>query len=77
MHWPRGIKGRGEIRNQFAHAIDLVPTVLECLKLAPPQQIRGVTQSPLEGASFAHTFNDAGAPSKRLPSIAPMAMGAT
>jgi arylsulfatase len=66
VHWPRGIEARGEIRTQFAHAIDLVPTVLECLKLAPPQQIRGVTQSPLEGTSFAHTFDDPGAESKRV-----------
>jgi arylsulfatase A-like enzyme len=66
VHWPRGIRARGEIRKQFVHAIDLVPTVLDCLKLAPPQQIRGVTQSPIEGASFAHTFDDEGAPPKRV-----------
>ncbi len=50
---------RGEIRTQYAHAIDMVPTVLDALGIAAPEAIRGVTQSPLEGVSFAHTFDDA------------------
>ena len=59
--WPDGIAARGEVRTQYAHAIDMVPTVLEQLGIEPPEAIRGVTQSPLEGVSFAHTFDDAGA----------------
>lgn len=59
--WPAGIKAKGEIRSQYAHAIDMVPTVLEALKIEPPIAIRGVTQSPIEGASFAHTFDAADA----------------
>jgi arylsulfatase len=59
VHWPKGVKAKGEIRTQFAHAIDMVPTVLECLGIDPPEQVRGVTQSPIEGVSFAHTFDDA------------------
>jgi arylsulfatase len=62
--WPRGIKTRGEVRSQYAHAIDMVPTVLDALGIEPPPSIRGVTQSPIEGVSFAHTFGDAGAPTK-------------
>ncbi|RYZ39556.1 MAG: arylsulfatase, partial [Myxococcaceae bacterium] len=46
------------VRTQYAHAIDMVPTVLDCLGLEPPEAIRGVTQSPIEGVSFKHTFND-------------------
>jgi arylsulfatase A-like enzyme len=64
VHWPKGIKAKGEIRHQYAHAIDLVPTVLEALQIEPPEQVRGVTQSPIEGVSFAHTFDDANAESK-------------
>jgi len=64
VHWPKGIKGKGEIRTHYAHAIDMVPTVLDALGINPPTVIRGVTQSPMEGVSFAHTFNDANAPSK-------------
>ena len=62
VHWPKGIKAKGEIRNQYAHAIDMVPTVLESLGIEAPTEIRGVTQSPIEGVSFAHTFDDAAAP---------------
>ena len=64
VHWPKGIKAKGEIRHQFAHAIDMVPTVLDALGIEPPAAIRGVTQSPIEGISFAHTFDDAKAPSQ-------------
>ncbi len=64
VHWPAGIRGRGQVRDQYAHVIDLVPTVLEALDTEPPAVIRGVTQSPLQGVSFAHTFNDAAAPSR-------------
>ena len=64
VHWPKGIKAKGQIRTQFAHAIDMVPTVLECLGIDAPEQIRGVTQSPIEGVSFKHTFEDAKAASK-------------
>lgn len=59
VHWPRGIKARGEIRQQYCHAIDIVPTVLEALGLEPPEAIRGVTQSPIQGVSFAHSFDNA------------------
>jgi arylsulfatase A-like enzyme len=64
VHWPQGVKGKGKICQQFAHAIDMVPTVLEALGVEPPTQIRGVTQSPIEGVSFAHVFQDAKAASR-------------
>ncbi|KOG43283.1 arylsulfatase [Streptomyces resistomycificus] len=64
VHWPDGIRARGEIRAQFAHIIDMVPTVLDVLGIEPPASIRGVTQSPLHGVSFAHTFDDATAASR-------------
>jgi arylsulfatase len=59
VHWPRGIRSKDAIRQQFIHAIDLVPTVLDVLKLKMPTSINGVAQSPLEGVSFASTFDDA------------------
>ena len=64
VSWPKGIKPRGEIRTQYAHIIDFVPTVLEALGTEAPQSIRGVTQAPIDGVSFAHTFNQAAAPSQ-------------
>ena len=59
VHWPSRIKARGEVRNQYAHLIDMVPTVLDALGLDAPKAVRGVTQSPIEGVSFAQTFGDA------------------
>ncbi len=64
VHWPDGIRARGEIRDQFAHIIDMVPTVLDVLGIEAPATLRGVTQSPLHGVSFAHTFDDAAAASR-------------
>jgi arylsulfatase len=61
--WPKVIQARGEVRTEYAHIIDMVPTVLDALGLESPASIRGVTQSPLEGISLAHTFNDAKAKS--------------
>ena len=63
VHWPKGIKAKGEIRHQYAHAIDMVPSTLEALGVEAPTIIRGVTQSPIEGISFANSFNDASAES--------------
>ena len=61
--WPAGIEARGEVRTQYAHAIDMVPTVLDALGIDPPEAIRGVTQTPLEGVSFANSFDAPEAPS--------------
>ena len=55
VHFPKGLKARGEVRTQYAHAIDMVPTVLDLLGIEPPASIKGVTQSPIEGVSFAHS----------------------
>jgi arylsulfatase len=64
IHWPQGIQAKGEIRTQYCHAIDLVPTVLECLGVEPPTHIRGVTQSPIEGISLKYCLDDAKAESR-------------
>jgi arylsulfatase len=64
VHWPKGIKAKGEVRTQYAHAIDMVPTVLESLGIESPTTIKGVTQSPIEGVSFSDTFEKTDAPTK-------------
>ena len=66
VHWPKGFEAKGEIRTQYAHAIDMVPTVLEAAGMEAPTSIRGVTQSPIEGVSLAHTFDNAQAPTRHL-----------
>jgi len=65
VSWPKGIKASGEVREQYGHIIDMVPTVLDVLGIEPPATIRGVPQSPLHGTSFAQTFDDAAAASHR------------
>ena len=64
MSWPAGIAARGEIRDQFCHASDLVPTLLDIIGLKPPASIAGVKQMPLEGTSFAASLNNPKAPAK-------------
>jgi arylsulfatase A-like enzyme len=59
IHWPRGIKAKGEIRSQFHHVIDVAPTVLEAAHLPQPAFVNGVQQTPLHGASMCYSFDDA------------------
>src|SRR5262245_40933033 len=65
IHWPKGIKAKGEIRSQWHHVIDVVPTLLEVIGLPEPVMVNGVPQRPIEGVSMAYTFADAKAPSRR------------
>jgi len=58
VHWPKGIKGKGEVRSQFHHVIDVAPTILEAAGLPAPQFVNGVQQHPIEGVSMAYSFND-------------------
>jgi arylsulfatase A-like enzyme len=58
VHWPKGIKGKGEVRSQFHHVIDVTPTVLEAAGLPAPQFVNGVQQHAIEGVSMAYSFND-------------------
>jgi arylsulfatase A-like enzyme len=58
VHWPSGIKARGEIRSQFHHVIDVAPTILEAAGLPAPLSVNGVQQRPLEGVSMAYAFDD-------------------
>jgi arylsulfatase A-like enzyme len=56
--WPRGIEAAGEVRHQYTHAVDLVPTLYELLGIEPPPTLRGYAQSELEGRSFAASLAD-------------------
>jgi arylsulfatase len=59
VHWPKGVKGKGEVRSQFHHVIDIAPTVLELAGLPQPMFVEGVQQHPMEGVSMAYSLNDA------------------
>jgi arylsulfatase A-like enzyme len=64
VHWPKGIKAKGEIRSQFCHVIDVAPTVLEVAGLPEPTIVNSVQQAPMEGFSMAYSFDDAKAPER-------------
>ncbi|MDH6279768.1 arylsulfatase [Prescottella agglutinans] len=65
VHWPAGIKSKGELRHQYTHVIDVVPTVFECMGIELPEQVNGYTQWPLEGTSFAYTFDESDAKTQK------------
>jgi arylsulfatase A-like enzyme len=55
--WPNGIKETGALRDQFCHVIDVVPTILEVAGIRAPETVDGIKQAPIEGTSFAYTFD--------------------
>ncbi len=65
ISWPAGMTSKGEIRTQYHHAIDLVPTVLDALGIDAPEKIKGHTQSHFDGVSMRYSFDDAAAPGTR------------
>ncbi|MFO1127111.1 MAG: arylsulfatase [Rhodospirillales bacterium] len=61
ISWPKRITDKGGIRNQFFHVIDVVPTLLEVTGIPAPVSVDGIAQKPIEGVSFAYTFDKANA----------------
>ena len=55
--WPKGIKAKGEVRNQYHHAVDIVPTILEICGLEMPTVYKGIEQYPLSGVSMKYSFD--------------------
>ncbi len=64
VHWPRGIKAQGEVRTQFAHVIDVAPTILEVAGLPQPEYVNGIQQDAIEGVSMRYSFDNANAPER-------------
>lgn len=62
IHWPARLGAPGETRQQYVHAIDIAPTLLDLIGIEPPAEIAGVPQSPHDGVSIASTLVDAAAP---------------
>jgi arylsulfatase len=65
IHWPKGLARKGEVRTQYAHLIDLLPTTLEIAGAKVPADVRGIKQTPIQGKSLVYSFADAKAPSRR------------
>ena len=57
ISWPKGIKARGEVRHQYHHSTDIVPTILDVCGLEMPKVYKGVEQYPLSGVSMRYTFD--------------------
>ena len=65
VHWPKGIKAKGELRNQFHHVIDVVPTILQACQIEAPKQVNGIAQKPIEGVSMLYSFDEENAKGTR------------
>lgn len=65
VHWPDGIDAEGEIRTQFHHVIDIVPTILEATHIPEPTTVNGIEQKPIEGVSLLYSFDDPNAEGRR------------
>jgi arylsulfatase len=65
FHWPKGIKSKGEVRDQFHHVVDIAPTIFEAAKVPAPKEVNGVEQQPIEGVSMAYSFDTPSAISHR------------
>ncbi|MCK3775779.1 arylsulfatase [Ensifer sesbaniae] len=57
VSWPARIKDKGGLREQFMHVIDVVPTILDATGIPAPDTVDGIKQAPIEGTSFAYTFD--------------------
>jgi arylsulfatase len=66
ISWPAKIRAKGEVRSQWHHVIDIVPTLLDAVGLSMPSSVNGVAQKPVEGVSLAYSFDDAKAPSAHV-----------
>ena len=66
ISWPKAIAARGETRTQYHHAVDIVPTILECIGLDMPEQVQGYAQSPLPGVSMKYSFDADGPTEKKI-----------
>ena len=65
LHWPKGIKAKGELRSQFHHVVDVAPTVLEAAKLPQPKVVNGIKQRPMDGVSMLYSADNAKAAERR------------
>ena len=65
VHWPNGIKAKGEVRSQYHHISDVAPTILEAAGVPVPEEYNGVPQQPMDGVSMMYAFDNADAPNAK------------
>ena len=64
VHWPDRIEAKGELRSQWHHVIDVVPTILEAAGLPEPRIVNGTPQRPIEGTSMVYTWDFPNSPGR-------------
>lgn len=64
VSWPGHLTQTSTVRSQFTHVNDIAPTIYELASITPPSEVNGIKQSPIEGVSFAYTFDHPDAPSR-------------
>ncbi|HSR37536.1 MAG TPA: arylsulfatase [Phnomibacter sp.] len=62
VHWPKGIKSKGQLRSQFGYVIDVAPTIYEVTGIPSPKMVNGIAQDPIEGTSLVYSFDNGTAP---------------
>ena len=65
IHWPAGIAAKGEVRDQYHHCTDIVPTIYDVCGVELPESYHGVRQRPLDGVSMRYSFDSASAPTEK------------
>jgi len=62
VHWPNGIKSKGEIRSQYHHISDIAPTIMDAAGIEFPAEYHGIEQQPFTGLPMNYSFDNADAP---------------
>jgi arylsulfatase len=65
VHWPKGIKAKGEVRDQYHHISDIAPTIMEAADIDVPETYHGIKQQPMDGISMMYSFDNAEAPNRK------------
>lgn len=73
ISWPSGLSSRGELRDHYVHVSDVTPTVYELLGIGEVAEVKGITQDPLEGVSFAAALQDPANPGRKRTQLYSMA----
>jgi arylsulfatase len=66
VSWPNGLREQaGQVRHQYCHAVDVLPTVLDLLGLEPPDVVDQVPQMSLDGTMLRDALHRSDAPDPR------------
>ncbi|MCC9606238.1 arylsulfatase [Blastopirellula sp. JC732] len=58
VHWPAGIKAKGELRNTPGHVVDIAPTILDAVGVEKPTEWDGEAIPAAPGKSLVPAFGE-------------------